>query len=278
MPGAVGGWAALAERYGRLGLDALPRRRDRRRRERLRRHAAHCRRLGARRPRAGGVPAGAERGGDRPPARARRDAAAHRDEGPIRVLRGRRGAGDRVRHVARGGGSRRLRGSLGRAALDPVPRPHRARAPAADAGSCGARGARPARALLAEPGFPDPLHAARARGRVRPRARRRGREGPPRALRSSTAAGQSTRWPSPSRPAAPCTSAPSTPTGWPSRSSSRTTWASGRASARRARASRSRTAARASRCRAPSSRAAGRTTRSSRGCCSATASWRGRSA
>ena len=48
VPGAVAGWAAFAERYGRLGLDALPRGRDRRRRGRLRRRAADGGRVGAR--------------------------------------------------------------------------------------------------------------------------------------------------------------------------------------------------------------------------------------
>ena len=50
------------------------------------------------------------------------------------------------------------------------------------------------------------------------------------------------RSPSPSRQAAPCTSARSTATGWRSRSSSRTTWASARGSSRPAPGSRSRTA------------------------------------
>ncbi len=175
VPGAVGGWAALAERYGKLGLDRCLSDADRRCRERLRRNAAHRRRLGTRRPRSRGVPARAARGGDRSPSRPRRDAARHRGERSQRVLRRRRCPVDRLRVVARRGGSRRPRSSLGRAALDLVSRPHGARAAAADAGCGGAGGSRAARAILAEPRVADPLHAARARGRSRARPRRRGR-------------------------------------------------------------------------------------------------------
>ena len=87
VPGAVGGWAALAERYGRLGLDALPRRCDRRGRERLRRDAAHCRRLGAGNTRANRVPAGAERRRDRSSTRPGGTLRGIAERGPQRVLR-----------------------------------------------------------------------------------------------------------------------------------------------------------------------------------------------
>ena len=58
-PGAVAGWAALAERHGRLGLDARARRRDRHRRARFRGDARDRGLLGGRSSRAGAVRGGA---------------------------------------------------------------------------------------------------------------------------------------------------------------------------------------------------------------------------
>ena len=79
VPGAVAGWAALAERYGRLGLDACLARRDRRRRATAspsRRARRRCWRARLRRRAELGPP---PRVGDvGPPARARRDAARDR--------------------------------------------------------------------------------------------------------------------------------------------------------------------------------------------------------
>ena len=88
VPGAVGGWAALAERYGRLGLDACLADAI----DAAENGFAVTPLTAAAWGRGHRVPAeylpGAERGGDRAPARARRDAAAHRGRGAVALLRG----------------------------------------------------------------------------------------------------------------------------------------------------------------------------------------------
>ena len=185
-----------------------------------------------------------------------------------RVLRGRGRGRDRGGQLARRDGSRALRAALGRAAPGGLPRRRGPRAAAADAGRRGARGAGPARGPRADPaGRRSP---AGTRGRVRARARRRGRLRPlaPEYLAQRAAKRRSRT--TELRRAAPSTSAPSTATGWRSRSSRASSRASARASSRPAPASCCRTAARASRSPVRSSRAGARTTRSSRACCCAT--------
>ena len=70
------------------GARRVPRRRDRRGRERLRGHAAHRGGLAACSARSNGVPATAERGGDRAPTRAGGNATAIATEGPTAFYEG----------------------------------------------------------------------------------------------------------------------------------------------------------------------------------------------
>ena len=152
VPGAVAGWAALAERYGRLGLDAcLADAIDAAERgfAVTARCAAHWQLERDRWPgELGPVPRDGRRG---PHARARRDAARHRRARPSGVLRGSRSRGDRLRQLAGGRRPGVVRAALGRAAERPLPGPSSARAAAADPGGRGARDARPARAFGARP-------------------------------------------------------------------------------------------------------------------------------
>ena len=274
VPGAVAGWAALAERprpprarprASRDAIDAAergfaagwhvsdvwqPRRRHRRSSARRRRSAS-----------AYALPELA------------RDAARDRRGRARRLLPrpGRRG--DRRGQLARGGRSRRaIAPSLGRAAAarpTGAPRSSSCRRPARASprsrrSGCSTGSSRPSSTAVAcaRLALEDALAA-------RPRRRRRGAIC---STRTTSRAARATRPGRPrARPAAPSTSASSTPTAWPSRSSRASSRASARSSSPPARGSRCRTAARASPSPGASSPGGAPTTRSSRGCSCATA-------
>ena len=275
VPGAVAGWAALAERFGRLGLDACLEDAIDAAERGFAVAPAHGRAVG-------GSSAGrsarrrASASSSTSPSSARRcgEIAA---EGPSAFYDGRGRRGDLRGVVARGGRPGRVRAALGRAAPAHLQGRRGLRAAAAHAGRLRAGGARPARALVAVARGPDPLRPARARGRAShacATARtcrelitpayldaRPGRGG------GHGAAGRH-RLPLRRR---------RRPDGRLVHPEPVRGLRVGRSS-RRAPASSCRTAAPASRSRARSSRAGGRTTRSSRGCSSATASSSARSA
>ncbi len=132
-------------------------------------------------------------------------------------------AGSRGRsrdELARRGGSRVVPPALGRAAPHLLSRQSRC-------SSCRrprrgwSRSRRSACSKGSQPDLPIEVVCgeARARGRARPRARRRRRLGAASIPPSSSGAAPLRRCRSPSRAAARCTSAPSTATGWPCRSS-----------------------------------------------------------
>ena len=221
VPGAVAGWAALAERHRPARPRRLPRRRDRRRRARLRRRADHgCRRwaeAAPRRPSSARLPSV---GAARPPARARPDAARIADGGAERLL-------PRARSAEAIAASSWLEeddlavvpAALGRAAPDRVPRLRGARAAAADAGRRGARGARTARRASSRRSRAR-SSASGSRSRTLSRTcatapTSRDCSSPP----ISPGAARDRRADVRSRPAARSISAPSTATGWRSRSS-----------------------------------------------------------
>ena len=265
---------------------ARPRRVPRRRDRRGRAAASRSRRGPPRHGRGSAAPAGARPGRRRVGERVRlpelgRDAPRdRRATGPARSTRARSREA-----IAR----RRWLEEDDLAAFEPrwveplaprLPRRRGARAAAADAGRRRARGARRcSRARRRRWPNQIALRRARARGRARARPRRRRRRGPARRRRSSTRRRGERPRRRASPPAAPSTSAPSTATGWRSRSSRACSSGfgsgvvapgTGRRAAEPRRVLRGR--------RARSSRAGGRTTRSSRACCSATAGSRGRSA
>ena len=139
-----------------------------------------------------------------------------------------------------------LRAALGRAAAPRLQGRRGLRAAPADAGRLRARGAGAAFAVVAGPRGPDPMRSARPGGLAgtRPGRRRRvGADHPGVPRRAPGPRGAVVREPA----AARSTSARSTRTGWPSRSSRASTTASARAWSRRDRASSCRTAAHASR-------------------------------
>ena len=211
---------------------------------------------------------------------------AHRRAG--RALR-RRGRGrDRRGDVALRGRSPRSPVGVGRAASPPVPRGRGLRVAAERAGRCGAARARALRRARAGAALGDRGDEGRPRrdaggGARRPAAGRLLRREPPRLPPRARAAGRGARSSARAAHAAGRrTSAPSTVTAWPCRSSRASTARSARASSRRGRGSCSRTGRRDSaalratrtRSRPPS----GRSTRSSRACCSSTADCSGPSA
>ena len=200
VPGAVRAWADLAERFGRLGLDrALAAAAD------LAELGVACTARIAHKW-ATHDPGAVARAGDRralPPARARDDAAPHRDRRPRRVLRGGGRRRNRVVLLALRGRSRGAPLRVGRAAAARVPRRRGLRAAAERTGRGGADRARPLRRARADAALADRGDEARARRRLRVRARRAAAAGAarsrriwPRAVRSSARIGR----PSPSLP------------------------------------------------------------------------------